>query len=167
MQRVTPRVRTAEEVLRLLTEAPSRIADLTANVSPHQLRTSRQPGEWSATEVLAHRGACADVGGGCMSTMLAEDDPTIRAVSPTTWIAQTGYADLQFEPSLRAFAAQRAELLPALESLKPQDWSRGATVTGAGRPSRRTVLIYETRLARHEQAHLKQLQATVQAVSGT
>jgi hypothetical protein len=155
----------AEQVLALLTEAPPRIAAMTAGVSPGQVRASPQPGEWSANEVLAHLRACADVWGSCISTILAEDHPTIRAVNPRTWIEQTDYVDLQFEPSLQAFAAQRAELVAVLEPLEPRDWSRSATITGAGRPLERTVLFYATWLTRHEQTHLKQIQAAMRTVS--
>jgi hypothetical protein len=126
-----------------------------------------QPGEWSANEVLAHLRACADVWGGCISTILAEEHSTIRAVNPRTWIEQTDDVDLQFEPSLQAFAAQRTELVAVLEPLETSDWSRTATITGAGRPLERTVQFYATWLARHEQTHLKQIEAVVRTVSGT
>lgn len=129
------------------------------------MRASPQPGVWSANEVLAHLRACADVWGSCISTILAEDHPTIRAVNPRTWIEQTDHVDLQFEPSLQAFAAQRAELVAVLEPLEPRDWSRAATITGAGRPLERTVLFYATWLTRHEQTHLKQIQAVMRTVS--
>jgi hypothetical protein len=58
---------------------------------------------------------------------------------------------------LRAFAAQRAELLAVLESLPPDGWSRAATVTGAGKPLERTVLFYARWLAEHERPHVKQV----------
>jgi hypothetical protein len=63
----------------------------------------------------------------------AEDKPTVRAVSPRSYIDQTDYVDLQFRPSLRAFTAQRAELLAVLSALAPEGWARTATVTGAGK----------------------------------
>ena len=57
----------------------------------------------------------------------------MRAVNPRTWITQTDYLELEFRPSLRAFAVQRAALLAVLEALPPDGWSRAATVTGAGK----------------------------------
>jgi hypothetical protein len=101
---------TIEQVLTLLPETAPRIEALTADVSPSELRTQPEPGEWSANEVLAHLRACADVWGGCIETMLAEDHQTIRAVNPTTWAERTRYADQDFDASLRAFATQRADL---------------------------------------------------------
>jgi hypothetical protein len=152
---------TSEQVLTLLASTLPRLAALTADLTPGQLRTAPGDGEWSAADVLAHLRACADVWGGCIATMIAEDHPALRAVNPRTWIKQTDYRDLEFRPSLDAFAAQRAELLAILEPLPHETWSRVATVTGAGKVLERTVLSYAQRLARHEQPHVKQIERIV------
>jgi len=127
---------TNEQVLTLLAETPSRLAALTAGATPAQLHTPPRPGEWSVNDILAHLRSCSDVWGGCIATLLAEDKPTIRAVNPTTWINSTDYPKQKFQPSLRAFTQQRAELLAVLQPLPPKAWARSATVTGAaGRSS--------------------------------
>jgi hypothetical protein len=156
---------TIEQVLTLLAATPPRLAALTADASPAQLRTAPAPDEWSANDVLAHLRACADVWGDCIRTMLAADVPTLRAINPTTWIERTDYRDLAFRPSLGTFAAQRAALLAVLEPLPPDGWARSATVTGAGAVLTRTVLSCAQRLARHERPHLKQVERIVTAVS--
>ena len=148
---------TEEQVLALLRETPRRIAALTAGLEPARLRARPTPEDWSANEVLAHMRACADVWGGCMATMIAEDAPTLRAVNPLTWIKRTDYLELEFQPSLRAFATQRAGLLAVLEPLPHEAWSRTATVTGAGKVLQRTVLFYGRWLAGHERPHVKQI----------
>lgn len=155
---------TIEQVLALLTETPARIEALTAGLSPAQSRAAPSQDEWSANDVLAHLRACADVWGDCIATMLAEDAPMLRAVNPRAWIKKTNYPDLEFQPSLRAFAAQRAKLLATLESLPREAWSRTATVTGAGSVLRRTVLSYAERMARHERPHVKQIVRIVAAM---
>src|SRR5205814_6146690 len=105
--------------------------------------------------------ACADVWGNCIVAMIAEDTTTLRAVNPRTWIKKTDYLELEFRPSLRSFAMQRADLLAVLEPLPPEGWSRAATVTGAGKVLERTVLSYAQWLARHEQPHIKQIGRTL------
>src|SRR5829696_3639945 len=110
---------------------PPRLEALTAGLTAAQLQTAPNEDEWSANDVLAHLRACADVWGGCIAAMIAENMPTLRAVNPRTWIKQTDYRDQEFLPSLRAFAVQRAELLSVLEPLPPEGWSRAAAVTGA------------------------------------
>ncbi len=155
---------TPEQVLTVLAETPPRLAALTADLPADWLRVAPAPGEWSANEVLAHLRSCADMWGGAIVTMLAEDAPTIRAINPRTWIDQTDYPDLEFRPSLADFTAQRAELLAVLEPLPPAGWERAATVTGAGRPLQRTVLFYARWLASHERPHLKQVARIVKAL---
>jgi hypothetical protein len=158
---VPSRSLTIEQVLTLLAATPLRIAALTADRAPAQVQTSPNSGAWSANEVLAHLRACADVWGTCIVTMIAQDRPTLRAVNPRTWIKKTDYLDLDFQPSLLAFAAQRAALLAVLEPLPPDGWSRAATVTGAGKVLERTVLSYAEWLATHERPHVKQVEHIV------
>ena len=148
---------TTEQVLTLLAETPPRIAGLTGGLTPAQLRAAPSHDGWSANDVLAHLRACADVWGDCMRVMLAEDKPTLRAVNPRTWIKKTDYLELEFRPSLRSFATQRADLLAVLEPLPHEAWSRAATVTGAGAVLERTVHFYAQWLATHERTHVKQV----------
>jgi hypothetical protein len=65
---------------------------------------------------------------------------------------------------LRAYAEQRADLLAVLEPLAPEDWSRAATVRGAGKVLERTVLSYAQWLANHERPHVKQIERIVSAL---
>ena len=155
-----------EEVLSLLAETPTNIATLTDGLTPAQLRIAPSADEWSANDVLAHLRSCADMWGDYMRRILAEDRPTIRAINPRAWIKQTGYLELEFAPSLRAFTTQRATLVAILESLPPDDWARTATVTGAGSPLQKTVLDYADRMARHERPHIKQIARIVETMRG-
>ncbi len=154
-----------EQLLAILSDTPRRIAEVTVDVPPGVLRTAPSD-EWSANDVLAHLRSCADVWGGCIARMLAEDKPTLRAVNPRTWIRSTDYPDLTFHRSLQAFTAQRDAFLPVLQRLTTRDWSRGAIVLGGGSPLELTVLDYAQRLARHERPHVKQIARVVNAVQG-
>ncbi len=157
---------TPEQALTLLAAMPPRIAALTAGAAPSHVQTPPDDGGWSANDVLAHLRACADVWGGCIAAMLTQDTPTLRAVDPRTWIRQTDYPEQAFQPSLHAFATQRAALLAILEALPPEGWLRAATVTGAGKALERTVLSYAQRLARHERPHVKQIERIVNTLRG-
>jgi hypothetical protein len=92
------------------------------------------------------------------------DHPTIRAVSPTTWIKSTDYRELAFGSSLQAFSKQRERLLALLGNLPDQGWSRSASVLGGGRPLKLTAHSYANRLARHERSHCRQVEKTVRAL---
>jgi hypothetical protein len=154
---------TVEQVLTVLVETPRRIAALTVDAPAALLRASPD-GEWSANDVLARLRACADMWGGNIAAMVAEDKPTRRAVNPRTWIKSTDYPALEFRASLRTFTYQRSNLLGVLTSLSPDDWARAATLVGAGSVLEPTVLDYAQRLARHERPHVKQIARVVQAM---
>jgi hypothetical protein len=155
---------TIKHVLALLGEAPSRIDMLTIGLTPAQLRNRPTQNEWSASDVLAHLRACADMWGNPIAAMIAEDHPTLRAVNPRTWIKKTNYLELEFRPSLRAFGTQRADLLAVLEPLPLEGWARAATVTGAGKVLERTVLSYAQWLVRHERPHIRQIERIVNEI---
>lgn len=148
---------TSDQVLAVLVETPQRIVALTNGLLREQLHTVPDHDAWSVNDVLAHLRSCADVWGNCMMMILTEDQPTLRAVNPTTWIKQTDYPDLDFHTSWYAFTSQRDALLAVLEPLPSDVWSRAATVTGAGRVLERTVLSYGQWLANHERSHVKQI----------
>jgi len=140
-----------------LEEQPEAIAALTAGLARARLHHPPNRGAWSANDVLAHLRSCADMWGKYIAMIIAEDQPTFRAMNPTTWINSTNYPDLEFAPSFSAFAKQRAELLALLRPLPEEAWSRSATVTGAGRPRKRTALEYARWLANHERTHVNHI----------
>lgn len=154
-----------DKILTILKETPPRLAKLTAGLTPAQLHTAPSVGEWSANEVLAHLRACNEVWGGYyIMTILTQDKPTIKAINPRTWIKNTDYLEQEFQPSLRAFMKQRRKLLAVLEPLPPRDWTRTNTLIGAGKPLQQTLISHADGLARHERAHLKQIERTLNAL---
>jgi len=153
-----------EQILAILRETPDRLSDFTAGLTQAQLHTRPEPGEWSVTDILAHLRSCSDMWGAAIETITSADHPTIRAVSPRTWIKSTDYPEQDFAPSLRAFTSQRDQLLAKLESLPGEGWLRSATVVGGGPPLELTVHRYAYRLARHERTHWQQVLKTVRAV---
>lgn len=156
-----------DQILAILKETPPHLANLTSKLAPVQLHTAPTAGEWSVNEVLAHLRACADVWGSYyIMTILTQDNPTIKARNPRTWIKNTDYLEQDFQSSLRAFTKQRKKLLAVLESLSPKDWSRTNTLLGAGKPLQQTLLSHADGLARHERAHLKQIERALNTLKG-
>ena len=101
-------------IVALLARAPLRIEAATRACHPTRLELRSATEPWSASDILAHLRACADMWGKYIGMILSEDRPTFRAVNPTTWIKQTNYREQAFQPSLHAFTTQRAELLAVL-----------------------------------------------------
>lgn len=156
---------TTEQILSILRETPSRLAALTRGATERQLATPPEPAEWSALEVLAHLRSCADVWGDGIATITAGNHPTIRTVSPTTWVKSTNYCEIGFAASLRAYSDQRDLLLGLLEHLDAAGWRKSATVLGGGSPIEWTVHHYADRLARHERSHLRQVEKTIKSAA--
>lgn len=150
-----------QAVLTLLSDTPKLIARIARGHSDQELHRKPAANAWSAQEVVAHLRACADVWGACIERMLAEDRPTIRYVSPRTWIKRTDYLQQSFRDSLREFSRRRSILVKTLEALDATAWSRGATFTATTLGREATVLRYARRIADHEVRHLGQLHRTV------
>ena len=157
-----------DHILTILKETPLRLVNLTAGLPSAQLHTAPSEGEWSANELLAHLRACDDVWGSYyILTILARDNPTIKARNPRTWIKDTDYLEQEFQSSLQAFTKLRNNLLAVLEPLSLMDWARTNTLIGAGKPLQQTLLSHADGWARHERAHLKQIERTLLALQGT
>jgi hypothetical protein len=93
---------TTEQILFVLRDTPDRLRGLTGDLSESRLHAAPEPGEWSVAEIAAHLRSCADVWGRAIETIAATDHPTIRAVSPRTWIKRTDYRELALASSLQA-----------------------------------------------------------------
>jgi hypothetical protein len=158
-------VSNSEQALAILREGPAHLVTLTTGLTSTQLHTAPKPEEWSANEVLSHLRACADVWGDRITRILTEDTPTLRAIDPNTWLKNTNYLELEFQPSLQAYAKQRIQLLTVLEPLPPEGWARSAIIKGAGKALERTVFFHAQLLARHELTHLKQIKRLAKSMN--
>jgi len=90
--------------------------------------------------------------------ILTQDRPTLRYISPRTWIKKTNYTDLEFGASFRAFTDQRQDLLQLLRALPHEDWLRAAIVKAATKHCEETVFSYAQRMAQHEAGHCEQVE---------
>lgn len=152
-------------VLRLLMATPLRIGAASKGLNDEKLRCKPASDSWSANEVLAHLRACADVWGSSIAAMLTQDRPTLRYVSPRTWIEKTNYTSLTFAASLQAYTNQRKDLLKVLRALPDEGWLRGASIKVATKLREETVLSYAQRMAQHEAGHCDQVERILSAGS--
>jgi DinB superfamily len=148
-----------EEVLQLLAETPRRIASASTGLENARLHFKADDKAWSANDILAHLRSCADVWGKSILAMIAQDNPTLRYVSPRTWMPKTDYLTQEFHLSLQAFATQRTDLVQSLKALAIEDWSRTATFTGTVKGREQTIFSYARRIAVHENEHCEQIEA--------
>jgi hypothetical protein len=153
-----------DQVLALLAEAPPRLAALTSGLDTARLRVKPDKDVWSVHDILAHLRSCADVWGKSILAMITQDTPTLRYVSPRTWIRKTDYPAQEFYMSLQIFAKQRNDLLSSLKPLSIEGWSRAATFTGTVHGRDQTVFSYARRIAEHETSHLAQIESILKTL---
>lgn len=114
-----PSATEVRETLRQLRATTQHFKRTTSGLTDAQLRRSPDTDSWSVHEVLAHLRGCADVQGGWIARMLADDAPTIRYASPRTGMRKTDYAGQGFRAFFGGFARQRTDLVKTLSSLAP------------------------------------------------
>lgn len=146
-----------ENVLEQLATTPHTLLSLSEGLDSARLHVRSEAEPWSVNDILAHLRACGDVWGKSMRAMITQEHPTLRYVSPRTWMKKTNYPAQEFRSSLAIFIQQRNELLEMLKTLSVEDWSRGATFTGTTLGREQTVLSYAQRMAQHETGHLAQI----------
>lgn len=146
-----------EKYLATISETPGRIAQLAARCDEAQLHFKADTKTWSASDILAHLRACADLWIHSIYAMLAEHEPVFPDIDERKWAKVTRYAELPFHESLQAFSLQRETLLRVLHGLSNQSWERPASILGR----RHTVFTQTRRLAKHEMEHIGQLKSAL------
>jgi len=117
-----------KKLLELLAGAPRRISKATNGVSNSRLMFHTEEEPWSIIDILAHLHASADVRERYIQAMLTQDDPTMRWVSPRTYIKKTNYLEVPFADSFTVYKKQRKALLATLKDLSLKGWSRSANI---------------------------------------
>jgi hypothetical protein len=146
-----------EEVLRLASETPERIAQVTHGLNEAQLHWKPDARAWPVSQALAHLRGCADVWTYSVYAMLVEPGVELARLDPRRWAQRLGYERLVVAQSLHAFRVQRAELSHVLGSLRPEGWERSAMIAGRTH----TVFSQVRRMALHEREHCAQLETFV------
>ena len=143
-----------EKYLGLLTNTSRRLIKATQGLDDLRLQYKMDKKIWSVNDILAHLRSCADVWGGSIEAMLAQDRPTLPYQHPRQWIKKTDYPKLIFEESFQAFRMQREKLLNILNNLSFEDWSRAAMI----KHREHTVFSETRRMALHEEVHCQQIE---------
>jgi DinB superfamily len=147
-------------ILELLTQSPLRLEKATRGLQTTRLYLRSDLEPWSVSDILAHLRACADVWGNSIIAMITRDNPTLRYVSPRSWMRKPTYLEQEFDAALESFTQGRQKLVKALADLDEAGWGRRGTFTGTSPRQRdQTVLSYSDRIVNHEQAHLDQIES--------
>ncbi len=147
-------------ILELLTQAPLRLETATHGLQTTRLYHRSDVEPWSVSDILAHLRASSDVWGNSIIAMITRDNPTLRYVSPRSWMRKPRYLEQEFDAALEAFAQERQKLVKVLADLDEAGWVRRGTFTGVSARQRdQTVVSYSDRIVNHEQPHLDQIES--------
>ena len=118
----------------------------------------RDPGAWSAREIIHHLADSEMTSAIRLRRLLAEDSPQIVGYDEEEYARRLHY-DRPVRNSLDAFRAARAATVEILERLSDQDWSRAGTHSESGSYSMEDWLrIY----AAHAHDHAEQIRIALQ-----
>jgi uncharacterized damage-inducible protein DinB len=144
-----------EKYLAIISQMPHQIAQAVQDVDEARLQCKADRKSWSVNDILAHLRSCADLWTHSMYAMLAASEPVFSDVDERKWAKVTRYAELPFHDSLRAYSLQRENLVRVLRALRFESWECSAILF----ERKHTVFTQTRRLAKHEQEHVKQIEA--------
>jgi len=107
-------------------------------------------GKWSAHEHACHLAAVQPMFFERLDLMLREDHPSIIPYVPDSQDEAGGMLNLDLEPELQRFEADRKRLVALLKGLKPEDWDRTAE---HGEYNRYSVFILFRHVVMHDMLH--------------
>lgn len=133
-----------------LTTVPPAVHRLIDGLDDNQLNQTPRPGDWSIRQVLAHLLGAQELVAYRIDKMLSEENPSLKAVGlPVAGENLTAWEVFE------QFRSSREALVGVLRGIEPLDWWR----TGEHEEfSTVTVLQQATYFAKHDHAHLTQIE---------
>ncbi len=145
-----------QEVLRLLTETPGQLEQLSRGLSESKLREPLGKGERSFIEALAHILNCEARTFEAITLALLAKEPPFTPIHPERELGKLLQFDrMDFDELLAYFKFRRAVLLNALHSLKEGQWSR--VIRQEGKQRQESVYWQARGQALHELEHVEDL----------
>jgi len=111
------------DVLALLRQTPRTLRDLTADVSPHILRTRPAPDQWSVSEIISHLCAVEPPYRARLVRITLQENPYVTAIGRITGDYDP---DTPVPILIETFTSLRTSTLDFLESLAPVARARPA-----------------------------------------
>ena len=134
---------------------PDQVAALVRGLTPEQLTTPYDPGEWTVAQNIHH---LADVHMNVFirfKLICVEDFPTLKPFEQNDWAETPDATNADVETSLNILRGVHARWVTLMESLQETDWARRGNHPQAGEQTLDYILDY---FAGHGEAHLAQIQ---------
>lgn len=149
--------RSPAEIVRILTESPSRLASLLGGVPEEQLARRPSADEWCVKEIAGHLTDVTEFFCWRVRTIqAAAAAPAVDgSVAPWRLLEKKGYPEVPSRTIVEGFQGATCEALAVIQGMADDDWGRFGLVRGRAT----TVLDLGTWLANHNIAHFAQIKA--------
>lgn len=139
----------------ILTSTGSRLRQLVAGRTEHDLRRKPAPGRWSVREILAHLADAEVVAGWRLRSILASNGTTLQPFDQDRWAEVFKYEETPVTDSLDLFEVSRRANVRLLRSVDPELLENFGMHEERGRESvAHLIQLY----AGHDMNHVRQIQ---------
>jgi hypothetical protein len=149
-----------ESCIKRYEEGPALLAAALADTPREALQWRPAPGKWSVHEVIVH---CADSESNAhmrIRYLIGESNPTIVAYDEAHWARAMDYHSHPLDLALATVFAVRANTVPFLRRLTPEQWNRGGRHTESGPYGAEDWL---RAYAEHLEVHTRQIRRNLEA----
>lgn len=146
-----------KQALESLAAVPGLISGMIEGLSEEQMARKPSPTEWGIWEVLDHITFAQGLLAGRVVKMLAEDNPSLKALSVADFPKSKGLTARQI---FENFRQSRQNSVDVLKGASPLDWWRTGQHEEFGQV---TILQQASYFAKHDHNHLTQIKQILQA----
>ncbi len=140
------------ELIEQYAAGPALVRKAVAGLSRDQLLARPIPGKWSSLEVVAHIADFEAVFVDRLTSVIAEDSPTIPGRDEQKYAARLAYHERDIEEQLRLIEICRSHVTRILRTMTDADLARVGNHTEAGPLTLEQLL---NRIIKHVQHHVK------------
>lgn len=140
------------ELIEPYAAGPALVRKAVAGLSRDELLARPIPGKWSSLEVVAHLADFEVVFVDRLTSVIAEDSPTIPGRDEQKYAARLAYHERDIEEQLRLIEICRSHVTRILRTLTDADLARVGNHTEAGPLTLEQLL---NRIIKHVQHHVK------------
>jgi len=146
----------------VMESTPSRIAELTANLSAEQIAAAPAPGKWSVHQIVAHLADTELMFQVRVRLIVFEDMPVLQAYDQDRWVNGWEREKEPWEQTFERFRVLRQSTVRLLRNTPDADLRRTGTHTERGVQAAGDYLIT---IAGHDRNHLRQIEAALRSAS--
>jgi hypothetical protein len=141
--------------LKVLSEAPGKLAALARGLTRAELLKRPAPGKWCIQEIVCHLADAEIANAWRYRKVFVEDEFRITTYEQDRWAAALGYRRQDLRLALEQFRALRARSVALMKLVGRKAWSRTAVHPTLGPLSAEQIIVHQVH---HTANHLAQIE---------